>query len=338
MSVISRKALFEINISAEEVLKVSMPAAGSDFDTYLEDLVTQIQSDKSGRNFQFPAHSTGIKSVIATLADKKEDAAFADAADRLLVKEIAAQEKIKQLNVDIQKGLLIQALVSENKKEFYIIAKAEHRDFIEEVTFKKLKGLPFKKKIFKSFIAELDSKRNPVNAWVDDTNESIARYWWDDYLELVEVYDDFYNTKRAFDVIDNAIFAPLQKEAKQDYMALRNATIHLFRTSDSFNYDEYVKRVIKKYKPVNKEKVDIERIVERMKDLPEKRKFDRRFDIEPGEIRAKFKKDIPLTPEMDLRIKQDINLKNDVKALEENGNKYIRIRTDIGYAYFQKLE
>lgn len=63
---------------------------------------------------------------------------------------------------------------------------------------------------------------------VYDTNSSMSKYWWGDFLELSEVYTNKHNTITAFDAIDKGVFTKMKKDFPQDYVYLRNSTVRYF--------------------------------------------------------------------------------------------------------------
>ena len=52
---------------------------------------------------------------------------------------------------EIQKGIIVQALITDNGINKFIICKADHNEFLNEINFTLSRGLPIKKKVFKGF-------------------------------------------------------------------------------------------------------------------------------------------------------------------------------------------
>ena len=82
-----------------------------------------------------------------------------------------------------------------------MICKSDDIEILSEDTFRKVKGLPLKKRIFKAFLYTRITTSNDVIIKVLDSNNAMAKYWWRDFLELTELYDNESNTKRAFDAV-----------------------------------------------------------------------------------------------------------------------------------------
>ena len=118
---------------------------------------------------------------------------------------------------------------------------------------------------------------------------------------------------------------------------MRNDIITYFRNNDQFAYDEIVEK-IRSHKPESQiinEK--FENIIEKFKALPDHKtsKFDRQFELEPSVIRARIKKTIALSDNIELRINGEVAdfRKKIVPASDELG-KYLKIYSDAGYEEF----
>ena len=214
---------------------------------------------------------------------------------------------------------------------------------MEELSGEKKSGLPTKKKIFKSFVLNIsldDDGKNTIGKIITyDANTSTkAIYWWKIFLELNELRDDKRNTLNAYQAIKTDILGPISKKHKQDYLCLRNLTIAYFRSDGEFNLDHYKDSIIGSYIPFDA-KLDINDLKMKIASLPTKHTFDKVFNKTPNEINDKFKDSIQLTPEIDLKIKQEIaHIERIIKAQEdEEGNKYIMIRSEDGFKYAQGL-
>jgi len=314
---------------------LTLPAEADDFDLYLNDLLIDVIGDNRSRKYNFPGDTTALKTIIESVTNVDIDNATLQAANRLLRVEAMVQQRIEQLEQEVQKGILLQALVDYNDTKIFIIIKAEHLDFINENDNRKAKGLPIKRKIFKSFCGYLDESLQPVYSMVSDSKKAISTYWWSGFLELVEEHSDSYNTQTAFDAFDNKIFNKIKKKYPEDYMYLRNSTIQYFRSKDEFVMEDYVTEIIHNYIPENNE-LDILALEQNILRLPDTANFDRRFNIKREELKKRMIYKLKLTPQLVLEIKENIDWDSTVLAFEQNGIKYIQIRTEEGYKYFKK--
>ena len=164
-------------------------------------------------------------------------------------------------------------------------------------------------------------------------------YWWKRFLELSEVRNDEKNTKTAYDAIKKEIINPLQCKHKQDYLCLRNATIAYFRADGDFDINHYKDVIIGEYKPFD-DTLDVDKLKDKIRVLPDKHKFDNTFQKTPRVVTDKFKDVIPLTNEIELKLKQDIlNIERIIKPHEDRqGNRYIMILSTDGYQYAEGLK
>ena len=330
------KSVHKFDLVRIKPVEIPLLAEQVDFNDYLQQLIEEVIADDRGRKYLFPKDSTAIMATIdSVVSAKNASAATLDAAKRLLRIEEEVQGRIEHLRIEVQRGILIQALVDLNGQQLFLIIKAEHAEFINENDNKRATGLPIKKKIFKSVCIYLGQDQKPTHAMVTDYRTSISTYWWHNFLELEEEYTNEQNTERSIDVLDRKIFSGMKKEHPADYMNLRNATTAYFRTHNEFVMADYLDTVIKPYRPEDAS-LDVPGLSGKIDALPEKGKFDRRFDIVAEKLKNRIVTRLRLTPVLELVIKENINLKDDITAYEEKGVKYISIRTDEGYKYFNK--
>ena len=74
--------------------------------------------------------------------------------------------------------------------------------------------------------------------------------------------------------------------------------------------------------------------------LPDRWHFDNRFQKVPSKIKAKLKTEIKLTDDIELVIRNGVQgLERTIKGhKEDDGSKYIMIRSDKGYEYAERFE
>jgi len=331
--------IHQIDISTTKVVEINKKQFDSDFDSYLKGLLEIISKGSSGRLFEFQSETTEIRALIPSIIKSAPfNKVSLIAANRLLIKEQETQKKIEKLDVEIQKGILVQAVYQEDSNFKYVICKADHSEFLKDGDYKKTKGLPLKKKVFKAFIVTFSNKNLIEEVLVYDTNASMSKYWWGDFLELSEVYTDKHNTITAFDAIDKGVFTKMKKDFPQDYIYLRNSTVRYFRANKDFDMNSYISDAIGDYHPFNPS-FKVQDLKDTIRELPRKKKFDEKFNIIREEIKAKFLNKISLTSQIDLHLKEDIENINSVITAEKgkDGTKYIKIKSDAGYNYFSDL-
>lgn len=337
MDIIFNK-LYRIDAHTSQLEELPNTGAHSDLSGYITQLIEDISEDGDNKEFSFPSETTEVRNLINTaIATTEYDNTSLNIAKRLLDKEIAAQAHLDshRLNIEIPKGMLVIAMIqytAEIKK--YIISKAEYSEFIDDITFLKRQGPPIKKKIYKAFSLDITNDLDVQKVAIYDTSTTLAKYWWREFLELAEKRNDNDNTKDAFAAIDLKILTPIKANYKRDYIALRNCMVHYFRSNEEFRLNHFIDTAIGDYEPFDSA-LNIDVIKNKIREAPTKYKFDNRFEIIKKLIKAKFIKDIALTDQIELRLKEDIpELENVIYRKVINNRKYVLIRSDAGYEYF----
>ena len=97
---------------------------------------------------------------------------------------------------------------------------------------------------------------------------------------------------------------------------------------------KYKDIIIGGYKPFD-DSLDINKLKDKIGKLPNKHKFDNTFPKTPRVVTDKFKDLIPLTNEIELKLKQDIlNIERVIQPhRDEEKNEYIMILSADGYQY-----
>jgi hypothetical protein len=337
--------LYKINIADQNVSREDFGEVNNDnINLYIMNLLNNIAENDGDREYEFERTALTMKTLIQKIIDNREvEDTGENIAERLLTIETNAQEQIRHLGREIQKGILIISYIqmTEDEKKI-IISKVDYTEFIEEVSGSIKNGLPTKKKIFKSFVANISTEngQNVINKLVTyDSNSSKATYWWKTFLELKEIRNDEVNSKNAYNAIKTKVLLPICKKHKSDYLCLWNATVAYFRTDGNFNINHYKDEIIGNYHPHDPE-LNIDKLKTKISELPQKNNFDCTFAKKPEVIKDKFKNNIKLTNELDLVIKYDIqDLERTIQAhLDDENNKYIMIRSDTGYDYAKRNE
>lgn len=308
---------------------------------YVMDIIGQITDHAGERRYEFKNGELTMKTWLGDIVNNVErDERAISIASRLLQKEDAAQ--LRYHFTDLQKGILLIAYCKMTDTEYKIvICKADFTEFIEETTGEKKNGLPTKKKIFKSFAANIIVNAGAFSFGdmvTFDVNSKQSKYWYDEFLDLKALHDDGENTERAFNYLKSKILEPIRKKSKSDYLVLWNSTVAYMRSEGEFLMDHYADNILAVYKPDNAG-LDMNELAQKAKALPKQHDFDSRFEKVPSKINAKFKNPIKLTEDIELVLKKNIpNLSNTIKPHEEvDGTKYIMILSEDGYKYAENL-
>lgn len=324
---------------SENLLKlIDDPNQTANLATYISAILKQVIESDLSRKYKSTSDSTQIRVLIDRMITEKDFLKQAEiSAKRLLEKEKQKQAKMAGLKFDIQKGLLIHALVKHNGVHKVVITKTEYMEILEDGTFEKKEGAPTKRKIYKSFLATFNASDVLESVHVYDTGHPFAKYWWEDYLELTEEHSNEFNTLTAWKEIKD-ILTDYKKDFPNDYTYLHNSVLAEFKSDKAqFNLDTLVEGRIRNYSASN-ENFPVEKITERVQKLKTKKTFDPVFEVVPKAVKTKdIQQVVILNEQMDLQLKDHIeHLNNIVKADLINRQKWIRIKTDSGYDAFFK--
>lgn len=333
-------SIFKIDFHQAAVETIDHTTLTTDFDEYLTGLIAIMTQGRTGRSFIFERETTEVRGQIKDIIEDKDFATIANTiANRLLNSEQTAQEQMAKMGVEIQRGIIVLAVITDDGADKFIICKADHNEFLEDTKFTKSRGLPIKKKVFKGFICSLNSDQTVSDILVCDSHQT--KYWWKDFLELKPVHSNEDNTQNAFDAIDKGVLVKLKKKHPQDYMHLSNSNVRYFRGTVNFDINECLEQVFGNYQPFDP-KLKIDKLKSEVRALAKKANapFDEQFAITKNQIRKRFIKDIPLTAQIELHFKEEVpNLESVVTAEQgADGTKYVKVKSEQGYQYFSNRQ
>lgn len=251
-------------------------------------------------------------------------------AERLLRKEREAQDQVASMDIKVQKGSLILSLIERDGNLLFLLAKVEHTDFFDDADYSIKSGFSKDtKKIWKTCLFEIDDiKADQFCAKI--YSNTVAKYWWHDFLELEELQSDEYNTKRAFKAIENTLNRNLKKVAPYDHMVIRNAIYLYFSSTEQFDYSEMLDRNIRNYTPNDMTPEKKEELLQKLQELPEEQHFDQQFHPSLSAIRTKMKKTYDVYSGIQLKVTSAVEDLGDVIEAYQarDGKKYLKIRID----------
>lgn len=315
----------------------------------IENYVSQViekHRSKYEREYRFrDGEETARNNVMRILSDELLDESCQAMANRLLDKERLANDRIKHMGREIPTSMFVIAQddLTEDEIQLFFI-KADYDEYIMAGSGNDGKGLPKNRKIFKScvFFAEKKDgihKVYKIMSHDENSSSSEAAYWYRDFLDLQELTTDENNSKNAFNAVKKHLLDPIKTKHKQDYWKLRNLIIGYFRSEGEFDIEHFSNIVIGSYRPFD-EKLVIKDLKDKCLNFPDRYNFDKKFIKKPEVIKDKFKDSIVLTPDLELKIKQDIQgIENVISCGKDNGDKkYIKIYSEEGYNYASGLK
>lgn len=328
----------DIKIINLENNKIDERPVPETFSAYIKNIIYYLKDNRSVREYKTKSLNTEvIRCILDIIRNQLDNDKMQEdmnvIARRLLEKEREAQQCVAHMDVTVQRGSLIQALLYDEDHDSYnyLLAKVEHTDFVDDsdysfkTGFSKDKGSLWKSCIFQ--INDLESEEFFAEVFINNS----AKYWHEDFLELIQQKSDEYNTRTAFKAIDVVLNRNVKNTAPKDHMVIRNALIAYFKSHNLIDYNTMIEEIIGKYNPVELGLDNKILLIEKLKQQPERKKFDYQFNVIPTEINAKLKGVVyDVYSGVQIKIIDAINnLDDTIKAFrDENGNQFIQIRTD----------
>lgn len=283
--------LHHLDIGARTYAAATMPVDASDLERYLAELLDEIDAKPQKREYHLadPDTQFGISLSRFYVQQDLVGSSEADAmAKRLLRIELAAEAKYGHLNAagtgHVKKGSFLQFMYRDNGTVHYLGVKVDHQLFLDEADFKRKIGLGESQKIYKACKVSFDAAGTIGSAVVFDTNSKPSAYWWRDFWELTEQRTDTHNTEQAVKEVVR-VLGPLKKKSPADYTLLRNATVAAFKQTGQMNFDQFVTNTFANYQPIENEVSQmLEKMVNKMRQLPAKRNFDSQFGLAPAAV------------------------------------------------------
>lgn len=344
---IINKSIRIINYETQQVAPRDTPEA---FDAYVAELINHISNNTSVREYKTRSNSTEvIGCVLAVCANQNNEGLVCGKMDmmanRLLLKETEAQGQIHRTNTTVQKGSLVQALLFEEADEryMYLLAKVEHTEWVDDSDFTFKTGFSKDKKtMWKSCLFDLaDLAADEFHARI--YSDTKAQYWSNGFLELDEMNSDELNTKRAFQAIDATLGYGFKGVTRPDHTIIRNHFIGYLKNNEHIDYQTMVNSILENYQPVDTDlnpgeihamSEKIQAIRAKLLEQPEKKKFDSQFNAVNSAINARIRKIYPINDGIDLKVTRDIvDLSATIKSVEEDGIRYIKVRTNNDETY-----
>ena len=302
---------------------------------YIKKLIEDIKTKASKRSFEFQRETTEVRKSLNDFYNKEYENASETNAKRLLSSENEAQKAINHLGVSIQKGSLFQAIINVgNEEQLVIIAKADHDTYLDESSYEVRAGLPWTKKLFKSFFIVIKKDGTLSKVTVSDTNDKVAEYWWKTFLELEVVRTSSQNTKKMLSYILRPINR-IKEDFPADYEELRNSVLGYFQSNSDFSFESFVKTIFDNYKKIDKNFDYEKKIKSKINSISKKTDIDTQFDIDRNEVKQRRTRKLGLNTGIQL-ILTEYNRKNINAITDDENNKCIQIKSDIGYNTFMK--
>ncbi|AZF29774.1 hypothetical protein C4J89_0267 [Pseudomonas sp. R4-35-07] len=342
-SVIST-CFFHVDILNKTKEQIAGDLKNQDLEVYLETLLVEINNKEQKRIFDFSEPESAFKLSTRTVsesADLSVNFAGENLVQKLLDQEITTNERYKHLGKNdgahVKTGSFLQFIYKENGNLRYLGVKVDHLVILDDIDFKKRKGLSLTEKVYKAFKVDFDDKKSPTCINIYDSKSGLTKYWWAEFLELRERNTDTFNTTTACTETITKL-ATLKKEFPQDYTILRNATVAAFKQEGSIDYFKFLDATISNYKSDNNEFEEAkQKLIIKLKDLPKNKGFDTVFELVPSAVPFR-NTNYKLTTEISLSIREGIsNLSEKVwSEITSDGRELVVIESKLAKQFKRK--
>lgn len=327
------QSIHTINYDVDNVVRRE---TSEDFISIVNALAIKVDNEKDVRLYNKRSDNTQVIADVRCIVDAFKCNDFDkisqnqnDIADRLLRTEIEVDEK-NNLPSNIKKGNLIQTLFLDNEQYYYLIAKVESKEFIENNELIKKLGFTIDKdkiwKYCKFNIFETEDSILINDAHVYVNNKAV--YWANLFLELDQARDNEKNTFDAFSSLDK-VLSTIKQNFPADHLYLRNTFISRFRKSETLDYYEMIDEVLDNYVPQDMSEIEKNKLKSKLEALPDKKHFDTSFDPVPEKVRAKLKSVYDANNDVQIVLKNALDDPSTIFSQEsQDGSHYICIKAD----------
>lgn len=300
---------------------------------YVYDIIENSLKAEKSRQFEKRSDDTeviaNILKIFNGISESERKKYQGEIASRLLRIEKEVHDKHVQFT-KLKKGVLLQAYVELDGTPIYFLAKIEHIAFLEEKAWVKRIGLPFEQQILKTCLIKF--KKNPgIDSIVlYDTNQTIANYWWNQFLELKEKKSDAQNARKSLVHLKKTLSRNLEEEACEHYKKLIEKAEEDYTPDDKadkeFDYEKMVDTLIDKHDFKNT-KIDKQKLKESAK-KPAGERFDKIITIKAQRLEVRKGNTFKLHEQIKLVLKDQIsNLRYIIEpVIEPGGGTYLKIK------------
>lgn len=355
---------YSIDTEKQKIEKSESKQLTDNVKNYIKEHLSAIhQADEIREYIIKKNQSTEVINSINKILDcETDDQKFHECekiANRLVEKEYKAQEKVKHLEVEVQKGgLIITYFETDTAEQFFVITKVHFIDVLMESSFEKEKATPEKEHMLKTVVIPIQNNKvsfaiSENKALITDSTKSkmtlAASFWWKEFLEVEAKNTDKENTDRAFNKIDAYLKDKFYEDYRMDYYSCRNSLISYMKSAPSFTFESAISTIIgdgatldyfDKFKTEQEKSEEIKSINNKIKQLNKRGDlviFDGCFAIDKKIIKNRMKKVIKLDTSISLSIDDEIqDLRNKIIPAQDEKGKHIKIYSETGYHEFSK--
>lgn len=325
-------SLHDINLEENSSKKIKI-GNQRELEVYIANVIERRLNDKKAKYFKIKSDSTLVISNVLKIQKNvpQRHPSLEEIAFHLLKVESKVDTEANKAFTSVKRGILVQSLLDYGQDLIYLLAKIEYNAFLDESDWRKHIGLPYEKHVLKSCLIKFAPNPGISEIMLYDSNPRIATYWKDFFLELDEVRSNNYNTEISFKAKEKELTQRLEKEYLTDLSRLMDRLKGYYESHSNYDFEEMIDSVFRSYQPQNP-KLDMDKIISIISNLPEKKKFDRIFPIALDSLSTRVEYVIPVATAIDLVLRDSIENLGDTICIDTNplGRKFLKIRVDEG--------
>lgn len=332
----------------------------SDMNRYILELVSFVTNNQATRLFKTRSDDTEVIGITTEIMnsiyswevedingeqpensrDQYMSTKIENIARRLLRSEIDRQALIDRLGTRIRKGSLLAVCLKDEEEDKYIfmLSKVNNTNFIDDIELNFRAGFSSdSQKEWKSTLIEC-VKQDDEGIQIDTIKvylNSAASYWCDEFLEIDEMHTDEVNTGLVHKSVEATLVKMIKPSAPSDYLHLSNYVIGYMRRGGILEYPRMIDDIFREYEPIELSHEQLEKTIDKLCELPEKKKFDCQFTCIPSQIKARVKKLYKVTESIELKINGYMDqIEDTIQSFEdEDGERFIQIKTTDNNTY-----
>lgn len=306
------RSLHNLDLSMEDPVRKEIP---SDFDSYIAEYVHFAATEnKTSKMYSVLDHNTTVMHCIADLTadiiqqgNKAADETLATELSDSIARKLFAIEQATQARMEhltnLQRGSIVQALISEDGEYEFIIAKVEHSEWYNGETLVKNFGFPGEnKRVWKSAVIDLSVEGAAItHGNVKVFSNTGAQYWTRDFLEVKEANLDKVNTEEVLKIVNQELKRSVKGKSLYDYYNLKNSLNHALQSDQMISYPDLIGSLFDAYQPtepsVNKEDIRV-----KLLSYADSGRFDTQFHADPSVVKKNSRIKFPVNKYVNLMV------------------------------------
>ena len=125
-------SIFKIDLRLNSVSETALTAEDTDFYKYIRSTINEVSLATGGRKFKLRSTNTEVVNTMLDVANNPANNSFDQTIpNRLLREEIAVQERVARMGVEVHEGLLIVSIIEDRGVKKVVLCKVEDIQYID---------------------------------------------------------------------------------------------------------------------------------------------------------------------------------------------------------------